>query len=87
LLIAIAFFTLAERKGMAAIQRRLGPNIVGVWGLLQPFADGLKLIVKEIIVPTNANKFLFLFASFITLFLSFLGWVSILFNPFNFISV
>jgi NADH:ubiquinone oxidoreductase subunit H len=73
LLIAIAFFTLAERKAMAAIQRRKGPNIVGIWGFLQPFADGLKLIVKEILIPNKANKFLFIFSSSLTLFLSFLG--------------
>ena len=73
LLISIAFFTLAERKAMASIQRRKGPNIVGVWGFLQPFADGLKLIIKEIIIPNKANKFLFIFGSGLTLFLSFLG--------------
>ena len=47
LLVAVAFYTLAERKVMASIQRRLGPNVVGPWGLLQPLADGLKLIIKE----------------------------------------
>ena len=83
LLIAIAFFTLAERKAMASIQRRKGPNVVGVWGFLQPFADGLKLIIKEIIIPNKANKFLFIFGSSFTLFLSLLGWVAIPYNPFN----
>ena len=48
LLISIAYYTLAERKIMAAIQRRRGPNVVGIWGLLQPLADGLKLLTKEI---------------------------------------
>ena len=47
LLVAVAYYTLAERKVMASIQRRLGPNLVGPWGLLQPLADGLKLIIKE----------------------------------------
>ena len=73
LLIVIAFFTLAERKAMASIQRRSGPNIVGLFGFLQPFADGLKLVVKEIIMPNKANKFLFVLAPFITIFLSFIG--------------
>lgn len=80
LLIVVAFFTLAERKAMASIQRRKGPNIVGIWGFLQPFADGLKLIVKEIIIPTKANKILFVFGPFLTLFLSFMSWLAIPFE-------
>ena len=80
LLIVVAFFTLAERKAMASIQRRKGPNIVGMWGFLQPFADGLKLVVKEIIIPTKANKFLFVFGPFLTLFLSFIGWLAVPFE-------
>jgi len=73
LLISIAYFTLAERKIIASVQRRSGPNIVGFWGLLQPLADGLKLVIKEIIIPNFANKVLFIFAPFLTLFLSFSG--------------
>lgn len=80
LLIVVAFFTLAERKAMASIQRRKGPNVVGIWGFLQPFADGLKLVVKEIIIPTKANKFLFVFGPFLTLFLSFISWLAIPFE-------
>ena len=80
LLIVVAFFTLAERKAMASIQRRRGPNVVGFWGFLQPFADGLKLVVKEIVIPNKANKFLFIFGSFLTLFLSFSAWVAIPFE-------
>jgi NADH-quinone oxidoreductase subunit H len=80
LLIVVAFFTLAERKAMASIQRRKGPNIVGILGFLQPFADGLKLVVKEIIIPTKVNKFLFAFGPFLTLFLSFIGWLAIPFE-------
>jgi NADH-quinone oxidoreductase subunit H len=77
LLIIVAFFTLIERKVMASIQRRKGPSVVGIFGFLQPFADGLKLVIKEIIFPNKANKFLFVFAPSITLFLSFIGWSSI----------
>lgn len=84
LLIAVAFFTVAERKIMGSIQRRRGPNIVGFWGLLQPLADGLKLILKEIVLPSKANKFLFIIAPILTLFLSFITWIVI---PFNFQNV
>ena len=72
LLIVVAFFTLAERKVMASIQRRKGPNVVGIWGFLQPFADGLKLVIKEIIIPVKSNNFLFIFGPVLTLFLSML---------------
>lgn len=77
LLISIAYFTLAERKFIASVQRRTGPNIVGFWGLLQPLADGLKLVIKEIVIPTSSNHGLFLFAPILTLILSFSGWVVI----------
>lgn len=80
LLIAVAFFTLIERKIMASIQRRHGPNVVGFFGILQPFADGLKLLLKESIVPTNANKGIFLFAPILTFFLSLIGWIIIPFS-------
>lgn len=84
LLITIAFFTLAERKVIAAIQRRQGPNIVGFWGLLQALADGLKLVLKEIIIPYQANRFLFLFAPCLTFIFSFLNWGLI---PFDYTDV
>lgn len=83
LLVAVAFFTLSERKGMASIQRRLGPNVVGFWGLLQPLADGLKLILKEIVIPRKANNKLFFFSPFLTFVTSLLGWSVIPFGNGN----
>ena len=77
LLISVAYFTLAERKIMGTIQRRKGPNVVGFQGLLQPLADGLKLFVKETILPSNATKSLFLLAPMISWIFSsnyFLNW-------------
>ena len=58
---------------MASIQRRRGPNVVGLLGVLQPFADGLKLLIKETIIPSRANKIIFLIAPILALFLSFVG--------------
>jgi NADH-quinone oxidoreductase subunit H len=58
---------------MGAIQQRTGPNVVGFFGLLQPLADGLKLLLKETVVPTNSNSFGFIFAPILTLFLSLFG--------------
>lgn len=83
-LISVAFFTLFERKVMASIQRRRGPNVVGFLGVLQPFADGLKLLIKETIIPSNANKIIFILAPILALFLSFVNWAVI---PFNFNNV
>lgn len=77
LLIAVAYMTLVERKVIAAIQRRKGPNMVGFFGLLQPFADALKLLIKETILPSVANKLIFVIAPIITLTISLIGWVII----------
>jgi NADH-quinone oxidoreductase subunit H len=77
LLISVAYFTIAERKIMGAIQRRRGPNVVGFIGLMQPLADGLKLFVKETTLPTNANTGIFLFAPALTFVLSLIGWAVI----------
>lgn len=85
IIISVAFFTLAERRVMGAIQRRKGPNITGFWGVLQPFADALKLIVKEIVLPKRANKVLFLLAPFLTLYFSFIGWAVIPFSTKSFV--
>jgi len=77
LLIAVAYFTLVERKFMGSIQRRRGPNTIGFLGLLQPLADGLKLFTKETILPSNANFLLFVLAPTITFILSLIGWAVI----------
>jgi len=74
-LLSIAYTTLAERKVMGAIQRRMGPNVVGFGGMLQPIADGLKLLLKEVILPRNANVILFLFAPVLVLILSLYIWI------------
>lgn len=77
LLIAVAYFTIAERKIMGAIQRRRGPNVVGYIGLLQPLADGLKLFVKETTLPSSSNLSLFLLAPSFAFILSLMGWAVI----------
>lgn len=80
LLISVAFFTVAERKIMGAIQRRRGPNVIGFMGLLQALADGLKLFVKETTLPTTSNVAIFLFAPILTFILSLIGWAVIPFS-------
>ena len=77
LLISVAYFTIAERKLMGSIQRRRGPNVIGFLGLLQPLADGLKLFVKETILPSNSNIYVFLLAPLLTFILSLIGWAVI----------
>ncbi|NHN88739.1 NADH-quinone oxidoreductase subunit NuoH [Acetobacter conturbans] len=77
LLIGVAYLTLMERKVMAAMQMRRGPNVNGIFGLLQAFADAIKMITKETIIPTGANRFLFLFAPFLTFSLAMTAWAVI----------
>src|ERR1700709_1444180 len=75
--LTLALVTAAERKTMASMQRRLGPNIVGYYGLLQAFADALKLLLKEYVSPTQANLILFFLGPIITLIFSLLGYLVI----------
>jgi NADH-ubiquinone oxidoreductase chain 1 len=81
ILLTVAYVTIAERKTMSSMQRRLGPNIVGYYGLLQAFADALKLILKEYVSPTQANLVLFFLGPIITLIFSLLGYAVIPFGP------
>jgi len=80
LLVAIAYLTYAERKVLAAMQLRQGPNIVGPFGLLQPMADGLKLFGKETVIPAGANRFVFVFAPMLTSLLALIAWAVIPFG-------
>ena len=72
-LLAVAFMTIIERKQLAAMQRRVGPNTVGIYGILQPFSDALKLILKENVIPAQSNKIIFYLAPVSSLIFSLLG--------------
>jgi len=86
LLISVAYFTLAERKILGAIHRRRGPNVIGIYGLLQPLADGFKLLVKETILPSSANNILFILSPILTFFISLMGWAIIPFDQYSILS-
>ncbi|MGH6916098.1 MAG: NADH-quinone oxidoreductase subunit NuoH [Geminicoccaceae bacterium] len=81
LLIAVAYLTYAERKVIAAMQLRQGPMVVGPMGLWQPIADGIKMFVKETVIPTGANKVVFIMAPMVTFTLAMIGWAVIPFGP------
>jgi NADH-quinone oxidoreductase subunit H len=81
LILCMAYLTYAERKVIGFMQNRLGPNRVGYRGLLQPFADVLKLMLKEIVIPTNANRFLFVTAPLLALVPAFATWAVVPFSP------
>ncbi|MDX1627016.1 MAG: complex I subunit 1 family protein, partial [Wenzhouxiangellaceae bacterium] len=80
LIIAVAYYTYAERKVIGYMQARVGPNRVGPKGLLQPFADVFKLLFKEVILPANANRTLFVIAPVLTLVPSFAAWAVVPFS-------
>ena len=86
LLISVAYFTLAERKILGAIQRRMGPNVIGVYGLLQTLSEGFKLFVKETVLPSSANKFIFIISPILTFVVSLMGWAIIPFDKYSILS-
>lgn len=86
ILIAVAYFTHAERKILGATQRRRGPNVIGVYGLLQPLSDGLKLMTKEPVLPSSSDKIIFIIAPVLTFLTSLISWVVIPFAQNSFLT-
>jgi len=80
MLVSVAFFTWIERKLIATVQRRKGPNVVGIGGLLQPFADGLKLFIKETIIPRHSDRYIYIAAPIFSFTISIFNWI---FVPFS----
>jgi len=86
LLISVAYFTHAERKILGAVQRRRGPNVIGVFGLLQPLSDGLKLLTNEQILPSSSDKIIFYLSPSISFAVSLMGWAVIPFSQHSFLT-
>ena len=84
ILLSVAYFTHIERKIMGTVQRRQGPNVVGAFGTLQAMADGLKLLVKEVILPSNSNLSIFLLTPILTFSLALMNWAVIPFDSHSF---
>lgn len=80
ILLAVAFFTVFERKILAAMQRRRGPNVIGIYGLLQAIADAVKLLSKETLIPGYSNIYIFIISPIFTFFISMLCWSLIPFD-------
>ena len=80
-MVSLIFMVYGDRKIWAAVQMRRGPNVVGPWGLLQTFADALKYVLKEVVVPAGADKFVFFLAPFLSMTLALIGFVAIPFGP------
>ena len=80
-MISLLFLVYGDRKIWAAVQMRRGPNVVGPWGLLQSVADALKYVVKEIVIPAGADKFVYFLAPFLSMMLALFAWVVIPFAP------
>lgn len=72
-LLSVAFTTVTERKVIASMQRRVGPNVVGIYGVLQPFADALKLLLKETVIPSSSSTYLMFLAPMVTLSCALIG--------------
>lgn len=87
IIVSIALMTLAERKIMGSSQRRVGPNRVGIMGIVQPIADGMKLVMKETIVPSRSNEMIFIVSPIIVISTSILGWLVIPWNKTNVITI
>ena len=80
-MLSLIWLVYGDRKIWAAVQMRRGPNVVGPWGLLQTFADAIKYVLKEIVVPSGADKFVFFLAPFLSMMLALFAWVAIPFAP------